>query len=370
MLNISICIITRNECDKLQCCLEALMPLGFELVVVDTGSEDGTCDMVVRYTDKLYHYEWIDDFAAAKNYAASMASNDMVMIVDSDECLSIQDSKGGFDSETLAAAFLKIVEAHPEEVGRIYRHNEVIQGDDINIYYDWTNRIFDRRKYCFKGRIHEQIVRGNVFEGPVKDDLSIKYNTYMTMLSFKHDGYVGNKEQIISKGKRNVSLLLKELEESPEDVYILYQIGKAYFMMEDYENAQEYFGRALEYEVEPSYEYVQDLVETYGYALINCGRPSIAVLLDTVEAEFGHSADYRFMLGLAYMNNGQFDKAVNSFNMATKVDKGKMQGVDSYLAWYNMGVIFECLGDMKRASKYYKKSGNYEKAIIRLKEIQ
>lgn len=84
---ISVCIITKNEINKLEKCLRALKEYPFEIVVVDTGSDDGTPEMARRYTSKVYGYEWNDDFAEARNYAASKASNDFVIAVDSDETL-------------------------------------------------------------------------------------------------------------------------------------------------------------------------------------------------------------------------------------------------------------------------------------------
>lgn len=358
--DISICIITKNECDRLEKCLQNATFLGFEIVVVDTGSKDGTVQMLSKYTDSIFHFEWINDFAAAKNYAAKMARNDIVMILDSDEYICEMTSDD-------VQNFLKLVETHKDDVGRLHRLNDVKQAGKLTKYHDWTNRVFDRNKFCFSGRIHEQLVRGSVFSGP--DDTDSEYATYLTNITMNHDGYVGSDEQVKAKAERNAKLLLVELEKSPEDTYVLYQTGKAYFMMEDYEKAAYYLGKALEYEVEPSYEYVIDLVETYGYALIEIGEANKAVLLESVENEFGNSADFRFMMGLAYMNDTQFEKAVWSFEKATELKNAKMQGIDSYLAWYNAGVIRECLGDIQSAISYYRKCGEYEEAKIRLNEI-
>lgn len=379
-MNISICIITKNECEKLRRCIAQASKLGFEMVVVDTGSTDGTLSMLPEYTDSVYHFEWINDFAAAKNYAAKCAKNDMVMILDSDEYLRLPEDEKElilFKQEVLSQ-----IEAHANQVGRMVRINDVYQGYEITKYTDYTNRIFDRRLFCFKGAIHEQLVKGNVFDGPCEVDLAEKdvifgkaaseanscYVTYISKLTADHDGYVGTKEERSKKALRNIELLKKELEKRPEDTYILYQLGKGYFLLEDFEMAAEYFGIALSYEVEPSLEYVQDMVETYGYALIETNRAGEAVLLESVMDEFGHSSDFMFMLGLAYMNNAEFDKAVAAFEKATRVQPAKMEGVDSYLAYYNCGVIYEVLGDKEKARIYYKKCGSYEKALIRLKE--
>jgi len=357
MADISICIITKNECEKLEKCLKAARSLDAEIVVVDTGSSDGTVAMAKKYTDSVYFFEWVDDFAKAKNYAASMAKNDVIIAFDSDEYL---------DSELSQEALNRITSSY-DKLGRIRLINKVQQGDIINSSVEYLNRIFNRRHFCFSGRIHEQLVRGNVFDGPA--NIQEPYETYFSEITVQHDGYVGTKEQIKAKTERNLKLLLKELDSSPDDVYIMYQIGKSYFMAEENEKAAEYFGKALGYEVDPSLEYVIDMVETYGYALINSGQAQTAVLLESVADEFGKYSDFCFMLGLAFMNVAEFDRAIGYFEKAVKNGNARMTGVDSYLAYYNAGVICECSGQLERARTYYKKCGDYQLAIERLDNI-
>ena len=94
-MNLSVCIITKNECEMLKKCLEHLFPhtqkMGHEIVVVDTGSTDETIGMCKTYTDKIYEFSWINDFAAARNFAASKASYDWILCIDSDEYVRIWD---------------------------------------------------------------------------------------------------------------------------------------------------------------------------------------------------------------------------------------------------------------------------------------
>lgn len=159
---------------------------------------------------------------------------------------------------------------------------------------------------------------------------------------------------------------MKELETAPADTYLLYQLGKSWYMSGEYEKAVESFGTALGYDVNPKSEYVIDMVETYGYALINCGRMEEALALEGVYAEFSGSADFCFLMGLVYMNNALFEEAVEQFMEAVKRGNAKAAGADSYLAYYNAGVIRECLGDKKQAEYFYKKCGGYERAKARL----
>ena len=53
-MNISVCIITRNESEYLKECLRALSKYPFEIVVVDTGSTDDSVNVAKKYTDKVY----------------------------------------------------------------------------------------------------------------------------------------------------------------------------------------------------------------------------------------------------------------------------------------------------------------------------
>lgn len=88
-------------------CLNALQGYGFELVVVDTGSSDDTLEMVRDYTETVYQFEWCDDFSKAKNYAVSKASNNTVLVLDTDEYVTELD----------LAQLEKQMHEHPKQVG-------------------------------------------------------------------------------------------------------------------------------------------------------------------------------------------------------------------------------------------------------------
>lgn len=62
MPNLSICIITKNECDNLKICLERIKDLGCEIVVVDTGSSDNSKKIASTITPCVYEFAWCDDF--------------------------------------------------------------------------------------------------------------------------------------------------------------------------------------------------------------------------------------------------------------------------------------------------------------------
>lgn len=352
---LSICIITKNEKENIGKCLEALNKYGFEIVVVDTGSTDGTKEIVKKYTDKVYDFTWCDDFSAAKNFAISKTNNEYVMVLDSDEFLELPKYE---KIEDLYAQ----IRQYPNWVGRVKIRNIISIGNQEQEHVEWINRIFSRYKFHYVGAIHEQIIS--------KDKK--KFDTYNSPVVILHTGYNLSPEEKRKKAWRNIQLLEKELERLEQEgnhveqmPYILYQLGKSHYMSEEYDMACKYFSKGLSYDLEPKLEYVIDMVETYGYALLNSGKEEEALLFENIYEVFAQSADFQFLMGLIYMKNALFRQAIEEFLKAVKQNECRMVGVNSYLAYYNVGVIYECLGNLEQAKKYYMMCGEYEPALVR-----
>ena len=83
-MTISVTLICKNEEENLKRLLPTLT-FADEIVVVDTGSCDGTVTVARRYTDNVYFYSWRDNFASARNYAVKKANCDYVMWLDADD---------------------------------------------------------------------------------------------------------------------------------------------------------------------------------------------------------------------------------------------------------------------------------------------
>ncbi|MDI6784577.1 MAG: glycosyltransferase family 2 protein, partial [bacterium] len=86
MLPVSVCIITHNEEDKIERCLQSVSWVD-EIIVVDSGSTDKTIAICKQYTDKIEHRDWTG-YVDQKNYALSLAKNEWVLSVDADEEIS------------------------------------------------------------------------------------------------------------------------------------------------------------------------------------------------------------------------------------------------------------------------------------------
>lgn len=91
MNTISLCMIVRDEEDVIRRCLDSVADLVEEIVIVDTGSTDRTKEFAAEYTKKIYDFSWIDDFAAARNFAFDQGTMDYLMWLDADDVFMEQD---------------------------------------------------------------------------------------------------------------------------------------------------------------------------------------------------------------------------------------------------------------------------------------
>jgi len=84
-------MIVRDEEKTLVRCLESIHDIVDEIVIVDTGSKDKTETIAFKYTNKVYNFQWIDDFSTARNYAFSKATKDYIMWLDADDVILEED---------------------------------------------------------------------------------------------------------------------------------------------------------------------------------------------------------------------------------------------------------------------------------------
>jgi glycosyltransferase involved in cell wall biosynthesis len=80
---ISLAMIVRNEADRLRGAVASARGLVDEVVIVDTGSEDGTQDVARELATTYAEFPWCDDFAAARNAALDLCTSDWVLVLDS-----------------------------------------------------------------------------------------------------------------------------------------------------------------------------------------------------------------------------------------------------------------------------------------------
>lgn len=149
-LPLSIVIISKNEAERIEACL-ASVTWADEIVVVDSGSTDGTQDIARRYTDKVFEVPW-RGYGLQKRAAVELASHDMIFNIDCDEQMTKElaiEIRTLLESECLYTAY-----SVPR---RTFIANKEIKHCGWNP--DRVIRMFDRRRANFSdNQVHERVV--------------------------------------------------------------------------------------------------------------------------------------------------------------------------------------------------------------------
>ncbi|MCL1831756.1 MAG: glycosyltransferase family 2 protein [Oscillospiraceae bacterium] len=211
---LSVGMIVKNEEKYLKDCLTALQPLlnavPSELVIVDTGSTDRTVEIAESFTDKVYHFEWIGDFAAARNYGLERCIGEWFMFLDADEIFDedMSDIIKFFSSKHINSNY---------NIASYKIHNYRIKENKENYAITTFVRIARRHpEMRFIGAIHEYLT----FLSPPE---------YSMKTFVHHWGYVfENKKEEEKKFKRNIKPLLEELDENPNCLRTLGHVIDAY----------------------------------------------------------------------------------------------------------------------------------------------
>lgn len=222
---LSLCMIVRNEEKVLARCLDSVQGFVDEIVVVDTGSTDATKEIAARYTDKIFDFTWINDFAVAKNEAIVRATSKWILVLDADEYLDpdqkdeLRSFLSGMDAGQPQAFVLPIF-----NLVESLTAGKFIESSAVRLFANLPTIYFDKP-------IHEQVVYRDG-ELPIRE----------YPLSIFHTGYLEQTRKEKEKSSRNLGIFqnLKKMEE-----YDYFTLGNEYSILKDYNKALYYYERAL-----------------------------------------------------------------------------------------------------------------------------
>ena len=215
-IKVTITMLVSNRKDTIRKCMDSIKPIleqvPSELIVVDTGSTDGSMDIVREYTDRIVKFEWCNDFSKARNAGLEGASGEWVMSLDDDEW---------FDDVSEIVDFFNTGEyKHYNRAIYVARNYADLEGRD------WSDsnacRMVKRfPDTCYTGRVHE-------FIGPLMNPTKY-FDAFV-----HHYGYAFQSEEEHRKhAGRNISLMEIELAESPEDMRIIPQMVQECFSLKE-----------------------------------------------------------------------------------------------------------------------------------------
>ncbi len=288
--DLTVCMIVKNEERFLKGCLESIRDLAGQIVVLDTGSTDGSMDIARAFNAEIHHFEWRDDFSAARNASIRHARGEWILWLDADERLKPE-------SVPLLRDSLRREKKPVIWQVQINNHTR----DDAGAYISTAYRLFNNnRGIRFKGRIHEQPVftagRGDVRQSSV---------------ILEHLGYALEGEADQAKKERNQKLLEQMVAEDPDNAYAHFTLGQHYNLVGRHTDALRHLLKALnldQFEKEMKASLYNVLSETYS----KCGLPEEArrMAMESVDLEENQVGGY-FMLFQLARGGKEWDAALN-----------------------------------------------------------
>ena len=342
-MKISACVITKNEEKNLVACLESVKSIVSEIIVVDTGSTDRTVEIAESYGAKVFYFKWIDDFAAARNFAIEQVTSDWIIFLDADEY---------FSSDSVQYVPLVIQEAEQKKLdmvicmmSNVEKTTGKITSSNLHV------RIFKNHPQIrYVGAIHERIVR---LDNPAK------YLDAQNDLTIIHTGYSMDTVQLKEKGKRNLELLFKELEKRPESFDVLFYISESYLLDKQFDRALDFALRAQNY----SNSELKGIYEKNHANIIQClihlSKPHSVIYHSIKKALEKHPKhpDFHLYLGDYYKLENRYFDAINAYEQGLKlldqspvVQSGVYATVTQVMD--TIGQLYAKRGDWNQSVKY------------------
>ena len=342
---LTLCMIVKNEAENLPKCLESVKGIMDQIVIVDTGSEDATVEVAKSFGAEVYHFDWCEDFSAARNFSLEHAKEEYIIWLDGDDVLSADQAKRLLElklylpKEKNCAFFFKI-------------YNEM--GGTANFVASQLRLFPNLPNLRFRRRVHEQIIFAISEAG---------LETSCVEIIITHLGYGMGAQEI--KYKRNRPLLMKELEDNPHDYEILYFLCRNYYLDGEYKQALEWGKKALtEVQKHSKSNWYFHVKSKVAQVYLKCGSNKKALsLFKELLHENKDDPEDHFSYGQALVVTKQYESAEKYLKYFLE-NKDKIT-TDSFpvsvpeleLAAHNhLGLIYDNLGKNENAIESYKKA--------------
>lgn len=324
-------MIVKNEENTLGNCLESVKDIVDEIVIVDTGSTDKTKEVASKFTDKIFDFEWIDDFSAARNFACSKATKEYVMWLDADDVILPEDKR----------KFLELKQTLSPDIDMVLMKYNVGFDENGNVTFSYYRERLARRDkgFIWMEPVHEYLA----FTGKsINVDIAVTHTK-------KHRGF----------SDRNLRIYEKQLKEKGE----LSPRGTYYYARElkdngRYEEAADMFLKFLD----SNKGWVEDNINAClerSKCLLLLGRweesfhaLTRSFLYDLPRAEIVCQIGYYFKFHRAY------HQAIYWFETALRLQKPKdswgffYDDYWGYIPALELVVCYDAIGDTLRANHY------------------
>lgn len=329
-ITISLCMIVKNEEDSIVNCLDSVKDIVDEIIIVDTGSVDDTKAICSQYTDKIFDFEWIDDFAAARNFSFSKATMHYILWLDADDILLNEDRE----------KFHRLKKTLDTSVDSVFMYYNVAKDEHNNVTLSSRRHRLVKRKNCFQwiGPVHEYLaVSGNILDC----DIAITHNKIKP-----HDS------------NRNLNIYQKRLAKgekfTPRD---LYYYANELSDHKKYREAVKFYEKFLA----TDQGWVEDNISACGH-LADCyedlgnQRKALKYIFHSFDYDTPR-AEFCCRLGWHFMQAEKFKQAAFWYKLATELEKPTNGGFVNHACWswlphLQLCVCYDRLGQYDLANNH------------------
>jgi glycosyltransferase involved in cell wall biosynthesis len=339
-LELSLCMIVRDEEPRLAECLDSARPFVDEIVVVDTGSRDRTRQVARDCGARVFQMPWPDSFAAARNESLRHAVGRWIFWMDADDVLPHE----------CGAGLRPLIRQHPRREAAFHVAVRIPPGPE-----EYSEQVVDHVKLFpnrpdlrFEHRIHEQIL-------PSLRQAGIE--VHFSDLHVVHRNYDRSPEGQEKKRARDFRLLELDLRDRPDHPFVLFNLGMTYlYGTKDYEVAAQYLRRSLE-RSNPT-----DSIVRKAYAMLCQARTCLQEWDAAVRANeegrchYPDDAELLFQAAQLYQRIGRWDQARLSLErlLASRDDphyRSVDAGLRTYRARHELALLFRRLGDPAHSAR-------------------
>jgi len=364
-MDLSLCMIVKNEEACLPQVLESVQPIVDEMVILDTGSSDRTIDIATDYGARVYHFQWCNDFSAARNDALRYVRGKWVLVLDADEVLTpeiIPEIQQAIKSDrnlviNLIRQEVGATQSPYSLVSRLFRHHP-----DIYFSRPYHSIVDDSVSQLLQREPDWQVISlstvGILHYGYQPGAIAAldKYTRAKTAMEgfladHPNDAYLCSKLGAlyvqIGQMEEGITLLKRGFTDAQVDASVLfelhYHLGNAYTKQNQLQLAADHYQDAIKQPILPQLKL--GAYNNLGNLLFGVGDLTTAkrAYQTTVKIDPSFAVGYNH-LGMTLKALGQWESAITAYEKAIQLNP------DYADAYQNLGVVLFKLGRIPESS--------------------
>ncbi|MBW4620796.1 MAG: tetratricopeptide repeat protein [Cyanosarcina radialis HA8281-LM2] len=336
-MQLSLCSIVKNEEAALPQCLGSVKDIVDETIVLDTGSSDRTVEIAKEFGAKVYHFEWNNDFSAARNESLKYAQGEWILVLDADEVLVpeiVPALKQAIQSDR--HILLNLVR---QEVGATQSP------------YSLVSRLFRRHRDIYFSRPYHAIVDDSIAQLLQREPHW--QIGYLPEIAMRHYGYQPGAIAAKDKLGKAQAGMEEFLATNPDDAYVCSKLGGLYVEIGNLERGIELLQHGLKaqqtdpvvlyelhYHLGTAYTHLPDLPQ----AIVNYKTAIQQPILPKLKLDAYNN------LGNLLYEFGNFPSARKAYETALEIDPVLA------IAYHNLGITLKAMGLLEEAIAAYKQA--------------